>query len=143
MRVKQITKPLALFSASAMLFAASGCSDTSWSYKTSQKALSNGAWIYYTFSAMNDAASKIEEESGTAVDLAEDGLSDLMQRLVAGGVGLLGQKPAALDVVAGVHDPPLRKVQTRFSVRPHILQLLRLKKLCGKTDGSDPRGAPP
>ena len=75
MRIKQITKPLALFSASAMLFAASGCSDTSWSYKTSQKTLSNGAWIYYTFSAMNDAASKIEEESGTAVDLAEDGLS--------------------------------------------------------------------
>lgn len=72
MQIKKITKPLALFSASAMLLAAAGCSDTSWSYKTSEKTLSNGAWIYYTFSAMNEAASKIEEETDKSVDLATD-----------------------------------------------------------------------
>ena len=62
MKIKNIIKPVALLGAAAMLISASGCADTSWSYKTSNKTLTNGGWIYYTYDAMNEGISKIQAD---------------------------------------------------------------------------------
>lgn len=75
MKIKNIAKPMALLSASAVLISASGCADTSWSFKTKNKTFSNGAWIYYTYAAMNDAITKIEESSEKSFDILTDDLT--------------------------------------------------------------------
>ncbi len=64
--MKKIAKPLAALSAAALLVCSAGCSDTSWSVKTDNKTLSNGAYIYYTYMAYNDAQSKIKEEKSSS-----------------------------------------------------------------------------
>ena len=75
MKIKHITTPLAIIGASAMLLSAAGCADTSWSFKSSEKTLSNGAWIYYTNAALGDAVTEIEKESETSVDITKDDIS--------------------------------------------------------------------
>lgn len=62
MKIKKVIKPVALLGAAAMLVSASGCADTSWSYKTDNKTLTNGGWIYYTFDATNEGVSKIQAD---------------------------------------------------------------------------------
>ncbi len=63
MKIKSIVKPVAVLGAFAVLMSAAGCADTSWSYKTKDKTLSNGTWIYYTYSATNEAIQKYGEEN--------------------------------------------------------------------------------
>ena len=52
-------RPAALLAAAAILFGASGCADTSWSFKTDSKTLSNGQWIYFTLSAYSAAENEL------------------------------------------------------------------------------------
>ena len=61
--MKNIVKPLAVFSTAALLLCSSGCGDTSWSFKTDVSTISNGTYIYYTYMAYNEASSKIQEEA--------------------------------------------------------------------------------
>lgn len=75
MKLNNILKPVAVLSASAVLVSAAGCADTSWSFKTSNKTLTNGGWIYYTYTAANEAMQKIEEDTEKSVDLATDDLT--------------------------------------------------------------------
>lgn len=74
MKIKNIIKPVALLGAAAMLLSASGCADTTWSYKTSEKTLTNGGWIYYTFDAMNEGMSKIQADD-EEFDLTKNDIS--------------------------------------------------------------------
>lgn len=69
MKISKIVKPLAVLGAAAMVLGASGCSDTTWSFKTSSKTLTNGEWIYYTYAACNSASSKVEDENFESKDL--------------------------------------------------------------------------
>ena len=75
MKIKHITKPLALIGAAALLLSAAGCADTSWSFKTSEKTLSNGAWIYYTNAALSDAVTELEKDGETKIDITKDDIS--------------------------------------------------------------------
>ena len=76
MIIKMIAKPLAAISAAAVLISASGCADTSWSFKNSAKELSNGVWIYKTYTVMNEAVSKYQEESGKTIQITDDDFAD-------------------------------------------------------------------
>ena len=76
MKIKMIAKPLAAISAAAVLISASGCADTSWSFKNSAKELSNGVWIYKTYTVMNEAVSKYQEESGKTIQITDDDFAD-------------------------------------------------------------------
>lgn len=76
MKIKMIAKPLAAISAAAVLISASGCADTSWSFKNSSKELSNGVWIYKTYTVMNEAVSKYQEESGKTIQVTDDDFAD-------------------------------------------------------------------
>lgn len=69
--MKKIIKPLALFSAAALLACASGCADTSWSFKTDDTTLSNGNYIYYTYMAYSEALSKIDEAESESSEASE------------------------------------------------------------------------
>lgn len=62
--MKKLFKPFAVLAlAAALAFSASGCGeDTSWSYKASGNTLSNGNWIYYTYTEYQNAKSKIDEQ---------------------------------------------------------------------------------
>lgn len=62
MKISRIFKAAAVLSAAAVLVSAAGCADTSWSFKSKNKTLTAGEWIYYTYSAQSDAVSKIQEE---------------------------------------------------------------------------------
>lgn len=62
MKIRNLLKPVALIGAAAVLLTASGCGDSSWSFKTSEKTLSNGEWIYYTNVAYSQGVSKIQED---------------------------------------------------------------------------------
>ena len=75
MKIKNFVKPVAVFGTVAMLISASGCSDTSWSFKTKDKTFSNGAWIYYTYSALEDAVSEIEESTEKTFDITTEDIS--------------------------------------------------------------------
>ena len=77
MKMKKILKPAAVLAAAAFIVGASGCSDTSWSMKTNTSTLSNGNWIYYTYTSLNSALSKAEEESGESIDLKEKNPADI------------------------------------------------------------------
>lgn len=59
--MKKTAKSLIALSAAALMLSASGCADTSWSFKTKYETLSNGAYIYYTYAAYSDAYSKITD----------------------------------------------------------------------------------
>lgn len=76
MKIKMFAKPLAVISAAAVLLSASGCADTSWSFKNSSTDLSNGVWIFSTFNSMNEAVSKYQEESGKSVQVTDDDFAD-------------------------------------------------------------------
>lgn len=69
MKISKIAKPIAVIGAAAVVLGASGCSDTTWSFKTDAKTLSNGEWIYYTYAAYNSALSKVEEENYDGKDI--------------------------------------------------------------------------
>lgn len=75
--MKNIVKPLAVFSTAALLLCSSGCGDTSWSFKTDDSTLSNGTYIYYTYVAYNEASSKVQEEaSKEASESSEESKAD-------------------------------------------------------------------
>ena len=76
MKIKSLLKPAAVLCAAAVLLSAAGCADTSWSYKTSGKTLSNGIWIYKTYTEMSSAMSKYEEESGKTIQITDDDFAD-------------------------------------------------------------------
>ncbi len=76
MKLTSILKPIAVVSAAAMVIGAAGCSDTSWSFKTSNKTLTNGEWIYYTYSAYSSAISKVEEDNYDGKDIATRTIED-------------------------------------------------------------------
>lgn len=69
-------KPAAVLCAAAVLVSAAGCADTSWSFKTSNKTLSNGVWIYKTYTEANSAISKYQEESGKTLQLSDEDFAD-------------------------------------------------------------------
>ncbi len=72
MKINHLLKPLAAISAAAVLVSAAGCADTSWSFKTDSKTLPNGVWIYRTYTGLNEAASKYQEESGKTIQITDD-----------------------------------------------------------------------
>ncbi len=72
MKIKNFAKSVAIVSSAALLVSAAGCSDTSWSFKTKDKTLSNGGWIYCTYAAFVDATSEIEENSEETFDITKD-----------------------------------------------------------------------
>ena len=93
--MKNIVKPLAVFSTAALLMCASGCGDTSWSFKTDDDTISNGTYIYYTYMAYNEASSKIEEEASAAEessDTAESSASSTESEVSEESVDILTQK---------------------------------------------------
>lgn len=59
--MNKTAKSLLALSAAVVMLSASGCADTSWSFKTKYETLSNGGYIYYTFAAYQDAYSQIED----------------------------------------------------------------------------------
>lgn len=63
MKIKNFIRPLAAACAAVMVLTASGCGDTSWSFKTEKSTLSNGTWIYQTAIKYQEALSKISEDS--------------------------------------------------------------------------------
>lgn len=75
MKIRKMFRPAALLAAAAILFGASGCADTSWSFKTDSKTLSNGQWIYFTLSAYSAAKNEISgtesEESSENSDITK------------------------------------------------------------------------
>ena len=75
MKIKNFVKPVAVIGTAAMLISASGCSDTSWSFKTKNKTFTNGGWIYYTYAALNDAIDKIDEDSDSSFDITKDDIT--------------------------------------------------------------------
>lgn len=75
MRIKNIVKTVAVIGTSAMIITASGCSDTSWSFKTKDKTFTNGGWIFYTYSALNDAIEKIDDSSDSSFDITKDDIT--------------------------------------------------------------------
>ena len=77
MKIKNITKPLALTGAAALLLSAAGCADTSWSFKTKEKTFSNGAWIYYTNAALSEAFTQIEKDTEVSVDVSKDDIASM------------------------------------------------------------------
>ena len=64
---KTVKSVLGLCMAAALL-SASGCADTSWSFKSDYETLSNGIYIYYTYSAYTDAYSQVEDTSVSVLD---------------------------------------------------------------------------
>lgn len=67
--MKRIVKSMTAVAAAAALLCASGCSgDTKWSFKTKDHKASSGVWIYYTFTATDEALSKLYE-SDSAVNI--------------------------------------------------------------------------
>ncbi len=72
MKINKIIRPAAVLCTAALIVSASGCADTSWSFKTSNKTLSNGVWIYKTYGAVSDAISKIQEETSKSVSITDD-----------------------------------------------------------------------
>ncbi len=71
--MKKLIKPLALIAAGAMLACAAGCGeDTSWSFKNKYDTLSNGNWIYYTYSEYNEALNKIEASKTESSESSKD-----------------------------------------------------------------------
>ncbi len=76
MKINKILKPLAAVSAAAVMFSMAGCADTSWSLRTSNKELSNGMWIYKTYSEMNQALQKYQEETGNSLQPGDEGFAD-------------------------------------------------------------------
>lgn len=73
--MKKIIRPFAAIALAAALAFSSGCGeDTSWSYKTDVSTLSNGNWIYYTYSQYETALSKISESN---TDAEASGSSDV------------------------------------------------------------------
>lgn len=62
MKISRIFKAAAVLSAAAVLISATGCADTSWSFKSKNKTLTAGEWIYYTYNAYSEAVSKIQEK---------------------------------------------------------------------------------
>ena len=77
MKMKHIFRSAAVLSAAAVLLSASGCADTTWSFRTEEKTLSSGAWILHTYSAFYSAVEKYEEESGESFDAAKTNMKDL------------------------------------------------------------------
>ena len=77
MKMKNILKTAAVLSAAAVMFSASGCADTTWSIKTDTSTLTNGNWIYYTYTSYNSAMSKIKEDSGESFDIKDKNLDDV------------------------------------------------------------------
>lgn len=75
MKINKLIRSASVLAAAAVLVSAAGCADTSWSYKTSNKSITNGMWIYSTYSQISSALSKIEEESGKTVDITDDDFS--------------------------------------------------------------------
>lgn len=71
--MKKTAKSVLALCTAAMLMTASGCADTSWSFKTDDETLSNGAYIYYTYAAYTDAYSKVED---TSKDVLEQKVED-------------------------------------------------------------------
>lgn len=92
--MKNIVKPLAVFSTAALLLCSSGCGDTSWSFKTDDTTLSNGTYVYYTYAAYNEASSKVKEEaseeasesseSSTSAESSETSEVDVMTQKIEG-----------------------------------------------------------
>ena len=75
MKINRIVRSASVLAAAAILVSAAGCADTSWSYKTSNKSITNGMWIYSTYSQVSTALSKIQEETGKTVDITDDDFS--------------------------------------------------------------------
>lgn len=75
MKIKNILKPVAVIGTAAMLISASGCADTSWSFKTADKTFTNGGWIYYTYAALNDAIDKLSENSDSSFDITKEDIT--------------------------------------------------------------------
>ena len=74
--MKKILRPLTVIALAAALAFSSGCGeDTSWSYKSSGTTLSNGNWIYYTYTEYQNALSKIEEQKSesSSADTSKNG----------------------------------------------------------------------
>lgn len=63
MNIKKLIKPVSALSAAAVILTASGCADTSWSFKTDETTLTNGNWILYTYNKYEEAMSKINTEN--------------------------------------------------------------------------------
>lgn len=59
--MKKTAKSLIALGTAALMLSASGCADTSWSFKNKYETLSNGAYIYYTYAAYGDAYSQITD----------------------------------------------------------------------------------
>ncbi len=76
MKINKFIKPLAAVSAAAVMLSAAGCADTSWSFKTSNAEITNGMWIYKTYSNMNQAIQKYQEETGNSIQPSDEDFAD-------------------------------------------------------------------
>lgn len=77
MKMKHIFRSAAVLSSAAVLVSASGCADTTWSFRTDDKTLSSGAWILHTYSAFYAAVDKYQEDSGETFDAAKTNMAEL------------------------------------------------------------------
>ncbi len=66
--MKKTAKSLIALSTAALMLSASGCADTSWSFKNKYETLSNGAYIYYTYAACSDAYSQTKDSDTYILD---------------------------------------------------------------------------
>lgn len=82
--MKKTIKPLAIFSAAALLACTTGCADTSWSFKTDDTTISNGMYIYYTYIAYNEAQTEVTEETESSEEAAEESSIDVLAQEIEG-----------------------------------------------------------